>query len=221
MAHTLTKDKAKILRSRGASISDIVTQTGAPKSTVRFWCRDIILTRKQQKILFGKQKLGGIISAEKLRKQRIATTEKLKTEGKLEIGILSKRELTLVGTALYWAEGYNKGDGEFGFTNSNPRMINLVLKWLKISCHIKKEDIRLRICVNNIHARRINTLKKYWINTTGILAKQFSKPTLIKVSSKKRYKNIENYFGTLRIKVSKSTNLRRKIMGWIEGLATQ
>ena len=123
MAYELQRDNARLLRKKGASINEIVKKFNIPKSTVRYWCRDIFLTKEQQRKIFQKQKLGGIISAEKLRKKRIQITKQLINEGKNEIGKLTKRELLLIGSALYWAEGYNKNDNEFGFTNSNPKMI--------------------------------------------------------------------------------------------------
>ena len=165
--------------------------------------------------------MGGTLSAEKLRRKRLLTIEKLKKDGIVDVGNLSKRELFLVGAALYWAEGYNKGDGEFGFTNSNPRIIKLMIRWLNESCSIPKKRIHLRIAINSIHKNRINIIHKFWSKITAIPKHQFSKPTFIKVKNKKVYLNSSNYFGTLRVKVRNSTELRRKIMGWIEGIALE
>ena len=219
MAHTLIRDNARVLRKRGKSLNEITKQLGVPKSTVRHWCRDIVLTESQQKHLFGKQKMGAIMSAERLRDKRIAVTKQLVKEGRDEIGSINLRELKLIGSALYWAEGYRKGDGEFGFTNSDPAMIVLILKWLVDVCDIDPERIHIRICINTSHQKRILEIKKYWIKVTHLPASQFSNPTLIKVISKNAYINSSEYFGTLRVKVRKSTNLRRKILGWIDGVA--
>lgn len=219
MARTLLRDEARNLRSGGASLNEIVQRLRVPKSTARYWCRDIVLSHKQQRHLFQKQKLGGILAAERIREKRIRITNALRTEGVREVGKLLPRELWLVGAALYWAEGYRKGDGEFGFTNSDPEMIRLIIRWLTEACGIAKEDIRLRVCVNIAHKSRITRIHGFWSQSVGIPQSQFSLPTLIRVESKKRYLNNDAYFGTLRIKVRRSTNLRRKIMGWIEGLA--
>ncbi|MDZ4285720.1 MAG: hypothetical protein U1A23_02210 [Candidatus Sungbacteria bacterium] len=166
-----------------------------------------------------KQKIGGLIAAEKLRKRRIEQTKRLLNEGVKEIYGLTPRELFLVGVALYWAEGYRKGNEEFGFTNSDPRMIKLMIRWLQEACDIPKERLRLRVCINVIHKKRLHAIKKFWSELTAVSLNQFSKPTLIKVSNKKKYVNSSQYFGTLRVKVLKGTVFRRKVMGWLEGIA--
>ncbi len=163
--------------------------------------------------------MSGIEAAERVRQKRIALIEKLRKEGAKQIGGLSARELLLAGTALYWAEGYRKGDGEFGFTNSDPNMIRFIIRWLKECCKVEMDRIHARICINAVHKNRIKEVKEFWGEVTGLPEGQFSKPTLINVASKKRYWNSDQYFGTLRVKVRRSTDLRRKIMGWIEGLA--
>ena len=219
MAKTLLRDKARLMRIKGASLQEIVLRFNVPKSTVRYWCRNIVLAAAQQKNIFNKQKLGGILSGEKLRLKRIKSTKQLRAEGIQEIGRLSHREILLVGSALYWAEGYNKGDNEFGFTNSNPLMIRLMVKWLIDVCKIPKKDIYFRVCINVSHKNRIGAVTNYWAQTLHFPLSQFSNPTFINSNSKKVYLNREKYFGTLRVKVHKSTILRRKIMGWISGLA--
>ena len=220
MVSIFGRDKARVLRKQGKSLNEITKRLRVPKSTVRYWCRDIVLTKSQQKDLFDRQKIGGVMSAEKLRKKRIVITRQLMKEGMSEIGTISARELKLIGSALYWAEGYRKGDGEFGFTNSDPTMIVLILKWLVDICRIDRENIYARICINSSHRKRILEIQRYWMNITHLPANQFSNPTFIKIVSKKIYANSSEYFGTLRIKVHKSTNLRRKVLGWIEGLGS-
>lgn len=219
MANTLLRDRVRLLRSRGASLNELAQRLKVPKSTVRFWCRDIVLSKEQQKRLFRRQQLSGVLAAEKIRQKRLLITKQLLREGAFEIGKISPRELMLIGAALYWAEGYRKGDGEFGFTNSDPKMIRFIIRWLNEACRVNKKDIKLRVCINAMHKNRIKDIHEFWSTTTGISALQFSRPTLIHTVNKKVYLDTNNYFGTLRVKVRHSTNLRRKIMGWIEGIA--
>lgn len=218
MAKALLRDKARILRSHGLSFNEIVARLGVPKSTVRFWCRDIVLSKRQRSELYKKQKIGGILAAEKIRRKRLVLTEELLREGIAEIGKISQRDLLLVGTALYWAEGYRKGDGEFGFTNADPKMIELIVRWLQESCGVSKEKIKLRVCINKIHRNRIHVVQRFWAGVTKIPLSQFSNPTFINLKNRKRYLNQKEHFGTLRVKVKRSTNLRRKILGRIVGL---
>lgn len=219
MAKTLLRDTVRKFRLNGASLKELSQRLKVPKSTVRYWCRDIVLSDRQQQRLFEKQKLGGIRAAERLRRQRILLTKQLRAEGMREIGKISRRERLLIGAALYWAEGYRKGDGEFGFTNADPNMAKFMLRWLRQACGVAPERIHLRICINAVHRRRFATVQKFWLDVTGIPISQFSKPTFIRLRSRKQYLNASEHFGTLRIKVRRSVNLRRKISGWIEGIA--
>lgn len=219
MAHVLLSQKARKLRHNGASLNEIVSLLKVPKSTARYWCRDIRLSEKQLRRLNSKQLLGSVRAAEKIRQRRLDTISFLMKEGEQEIGSISERDLWIAGAALYWAEGYKKGNDEFGFTNSDPRLILLIIKWLVDICKVPKFEIRCRVCINSIHRKRIKKIQIFWSNILEIPLDQFTKSTLISVKNKKSYLNSENYFGTLRIKVRKGTNLRRKVMGWIEGIA--
>lgn len=213
------QEKTRTLRSNGLSLNEIAHRLKMSKSTVRYWCRDIILSRQQQSHLLKKQETGRIHAAETIRQKRIAITKELLQQGIRQIEQLSPRELLLVGASLYWAEGYRKGDGEFGFTNSDPRMIKLIIHWLQNACNIEKSQIHARICINIAHKKRIRGIQKFWAKTIPLSIQQFSKPTFIRIANKKQYANSNEYYGTLRIKVRRSTNLRRKILGWIEGIA--
>ncbi len=221
MANIILREKARVLRAQGSSLNEIRDVLKVPKSTARYWCRDISMPDSLRERLMKKQKMGGLIVAEKLRKRRIEETKRLLDEGAKEIYQLTSRELFLIGVALYWAEGYRKGNEEFGFTNSDPRMIKLMIRWLQEACDISKERLRLRVCINAAHKKRLPAIEKFWCELTGIPSSQFSKPTLIKISNKKKYVNFSEYFGTLRLKVLKGTVFRRKVMGWLEGMARE
>ena len=215
----MLRERALQLRSQGASLNEIVSRLGVPKSTIWFWCRNIVLTKEQLHRLYQKQKIGGIEAAEKMRQKRILLTKQLIQRGIKEVGNLSRRDLLIAGAALYWAEGYRKGDGEFGFTNSDPKMIALILRWLTVTCKISKEKIHLRICINSGHKRRIIKIQRFWSNITKLPSSSFSSPTFINVKNKKTYFNSDKYFGTLRVKVRNNVNLKRKIIGMIEGIS--
>lgn len=219
MAYIFLRDRARILRRKGKSLNEITRSINVPKSTVRYWCRDIILSSIQQERLIKMQRMGGAHAAEALRTRRIALTRKLFKEGTREIGKLTQRECFLIGVALYWAEGYRKGNEEFGFTNSDPQMARFLIRWIRRSCGIDKKRIYARICLNVLYRDRIGEMSRFWQRATGLDASQFSNPTFIRVANRKKYLDKSGYHGLLRIKVRRSTNFRRKIMGWIAGIA--
>lgn len=156
--------------------------------------------------------------AEAKRRARIEKENHLLQFGKDAVGKLSRRDIFLVGLALYWGEGYKSGNGEIGFTNSNAEMILFILRWFQEIFGIKKEDFILRVSVNKHHKKRLADIERFWSEKTGLSRSQFSKSSLIKTRSKKKYANEKNHYGTLRVKVRRGTDLRRRILGGIEGL---
>ncbi len=223
MARIIEKEKAIRLRLKGKSINEISGILNLPKSTVSFWCRNIRLGPTQIERLAKRVKSGSykgrIKFLEKIRRERIEEVEVLRKEGIKEIGKLSKRDLLIVGVAMYWSEGYTYSSGnQVGFTNSDPRIILIILIWFKKICGVSNDRISLQVKINNVHRNRIKKVENYWSKLTKIPLKQFNKTVLIKSKVKKVYSNHDIYYGTLRITIRQGTKLRRKINGWIEGL---
>lgn len=221
MAHVTKKFLAQKLRQKGLSISEIAKKLKMHKSgSISKWCRDIVLTKNQIEKLTRKHRLGSYKGGEKVRQRRIKEVKLLRKEGLKEIGKLNKRDFFISGIGMYWSEGETyPGSDRVNFTNSDPKMILFMLKWFKEICKIPENKFSFQIRINKIHKNRIKEIENYWSKITGISLAQFTKTILIKSKSKKIYPNPHNYFGTLRILVRQSTQLRRKINGWIEGLA--
>ncbi|MBI3075063.1 MAG: hypothetical protein HYY92_02525 [Parcubacteria group bacterium] len=222
MAHIYKKELAQKLRKEGLSIKEISQKIKSNKSTVSYWCRDILLTKEQLGRLQDKQKASGMKAilavAEKKRKQRIEDTALHAERGAQDVGAITKRDLFILGLALYWGEGYKKGSAETGFTNSDPFIIKMILRWF-IECYgIQKEDFILRVSINQLHEGRIDDVVHYWAQTANLPTEQFTKSSLIKTKSIKVYANHNQHFGTLRVKVRRGTNLRRRILGSLKHL---
>ena len=224
MARIIEKNKALKLRQKGRSINEIATKLNVAKSTVSSWCRNVQLGPEQVERLSKRQKSGSYKGRmkflERIRGERIKETTFLRKQGIKEIGKLNKRDLFISGVAMYWSEGYTySGGDQVGFTNSDPKMILFILKWFKEICKIPDNRFSLQVKINKIHKNRVGRVEDYWSKITKIPLKQFNKTVLIKSKVKKIYPNSNIYYGTLRIIVHKGTQLRRKINGWIEGLA--
>lgn len=222
MAKILEREKARALRQQGESIKRIASELGLSSSTVSYWCRDIVLSPIQIQHLQERQHRAGLKAvlkyAESKRNARIKKENELMRLGKNEIGALNTREIFLVGLALYWGEGYKSGNGELGFTNSSVEMIKFILRWFREIFKISNKDFILRVSVNEQHKDRIKVIERFWSDKIGIPLSQFSKSSLIKMQSKKIYADAKNHYGTLRVKVRRGTDLRRRILGGIEGL---
>jgi len=221
MAKPRERINARKLRKQGKSIKWIAKQLLVSPGSVSWWCRDVKLTSEQISLLekngrdpFYGRRLGYALKQQKLRTNKI---ERLRVEGIKDVGILLRRELFLVGIALYWAEGFKK-DSQVGLGSSDPAMILMFIRWLKECFGYTTEDLLIRVTVNEAHEYRIGEIIKYWSNLLGIDEELFQKPFYQHVKWKKEYDNPENYFGVLRVRVRRSKDFLRKIYGFIEGL---
>jgi hypothetical protein len=223
MYYPQIKEVAKRMRKNGFSFGDISKKLQVTKSTISFWCKDIILseyTIKRIKTEGRLKSIRGLLRYSELkRKERINRNIIQKKEGAMILGMLSERDVLMIGLGLYWGEGYKYENGELGFTNSNPYMIRFYFKWLKL-WNVEKDSLIFRLTINEFFRKEENNIKSFWINFLSIQERQFSKTTFIKTNLKKALlKDVDKYKGILRVKVRKGTSLRNKILGAIEHLS--
>lgn len=207
------------LRLKGLSYKEIKDKVDVSKSTLSLWCRDVILSPEQherltKRRLKGSEK-GRIIGAKKQQLRRIEQTKKLLNEGKKEVGRLNKKERFVAGIALYLGDGY-KGDKGVGFSNSNSKIIQFMMDWLREFCDIPKEKFRGQIWIHD-NLDELNA-KKYWSKMTKIPKNQFQKSYIAKnkTESRKIRKQIHRY-GVFAVRVH-STEIQRKMLGWMAGV---
>lgn len=217
------KEKAIKLRKRGFSYSEILGKIPVAKSSLSLWLRNVGLTKRQRQRLTQKKLAAVLKGAQAKRNYRLAVTEKIKNKARSEIAKLSNRELWLIGATLYWAEGAKQKEHNVSqkvkFSNSDPKMIKIFLKWLQSICKIPKSEIYFRVSLHETAADKLKEVQKYWSNVTGFPIKNFQKIYWKKHKINTKRKNVgKKYFGLLNIYVRKSTNLNRKILGWIEGI---
>ena len=149
--------------------------------------------------------------------------EEIYKKARSEIGAVSKRELWLMGVMLYWAEGSKEKDYRPGsgvqFSNSDPRMINFFLYWLRNIVNISKQDIYFDIFIHENSIDRVEMVRRYWMNMTGFGEQYFQHVYFKKGNPKTKRKNIgDGYFGVVKIRVKESSGLLRRIAGWVNGV---
>jgi hypothetical protein len=117
-----------------------------------------------------------------------------------------------MGIALYWAEGSKSQRGTVQLSNSDPRLIQIMMRFFRKICEVPKEKFRGHIFLHpHLDTRKS---KKYWHNITGIPLNQFYK-TSKQVSKSSKGKKDTLPFGTFNIEIC-NTELFLKIKGWIE-----
>lgn len=210
------KIQAKKLRHCGYSINEIRKKLNVAKSSVSLWVRDIELTEKQQQKLSERGIKKAVI--EQRRKTRLTNEnnrrQKIVDSAQKQISKLSKQELWLTGTALYWAEGSKTSRGIVSFSNSDPNMIKLMMIYFRKICKVPEEKFRGYL---HIHPHlNYKKAERYWSSLTNISQKQFFKTHRI-ISKASQQKKDTLPCGTFNIYVC-NTELFLKIQGWIQGI---
>ncbi|MCX6724416.1 MAG: hypothetical protein NT155_04620 [Candidatus Staskawiczbacteria bacterium] len=216
------KNKAIELRKQGFSYAEILKKIPVAKSSLSLWLRSVGLSKKQEQRLTDKKLASALRGSKKRKEIRIALTNEIKRKAQEEVGNLTERELWLISTALYWAEGskeknYRPGSG-VQFSNSDPRMIRLFLSWLLGTVDIPKEDIGIDIYIHESHKNTINRVINYWAEQINFSRDNFQHIYFKKNKIDTKRKNTgKDYYGLLRVRVKGSSILNRRISGWIDG----
>lgn len=215
-------DKAVILRKQGFTYSEILREVHVAKSTLARWLHTVELAARQKQQLTEKKRLAQLRGIESIRKRRIEKIQKIHETAVSEVGKLSRRDLWLVGTTLYWAEGskmkvYRTGQSLI-FSNSDPVMIRLFLKWLQEVCEVDIRNIDVEIYLHENSSA--DSAKVFWARQTSLPQNRFVKVYWKRHNPSTRRKNVGvDYHGLLRVRVRKSTDLNRRVSGWIAGMA--
>lgn len=211
------------LRKLGLSYSEILTKVPVAKSSLGLWLKSVGLSKKIKYNLTEKKRLAGLRGAQKRHEQRISLTKKILYNAENEIKYISKRELWLIGVCLYWAEGSKEKERHPGsnvqFSNSDPKMILLFLKWLDETCKIPQNMIYFDIYIHESHRKRVDLVKEFWRNCTGYPKEQFDHVYYKKNKIRTKRINIgDSYYGVVKVRVRRSSAFLRRIAGWIEGV---
>lgn len=205
------KTQAVNLRKSGKSYSEIRKTIKVSKATLSLWLRDIKLSPEQeQRIYIDLRQKNAYRMAKSNQDKRIKVTEEILKSAKKDIPQVLDNPLFLSGLMLYWAEGDKSEVQErVKFTNSDPRMIKLMMRWFREICKVPEEKFRAGVYIHSLHARE--DIEKYWSKVTNIPTSQFFK-TQIKSTTLKHRRN-RLYEGTFAITIS-DRNFFRKIKGW-------
>lgn len=226
------QSKALKMRLKGFSYNEINKTLGIPKSTLSNWFSDISLPEDAKKRLASRVyegTLNGLVKRNKLQ-TTLAVQRAKETKQKTAILIksISEYDLLIIGSVIYWGEGYKRLkviDGKertnhiISLTNSDPVIISTFILFLEKVLKISKDKIKLNIRIFKHNSPEL--VKKYWQSVTGLKESNIEKPVVVisKSSQGKRPFNRLEY-GTVQVRVS-STEKFYEIMGMIEGIKNQ
>lgn len=219
----MKREKAIKLRKGGLTYNQISETLKVPKSTLCSWFKLLPFNDRVKKENYSKAQTKWAEALIKYNKGRAKISrEKSSSEqiaAEKEIKEVSADILKIIGICLYWAEGYKKGRWSVIFSNSDPNMIKIMMRFFLEICLVDKKKIKGQIQIHkNVTEKEAN---EYWQKISGISINNFRKAQKIisKSSKGKRRPNTLPY-GTFRIIINdvKIVNL---IKGWINGLIKQ
>ncbi len=217
--------QAIALRREGKTYAEILKEVAITKSTLSLWLRDVGLSKRQHQRITEKRIQGALRGAEMRRTIRKETTARIHRESSSEIGKLSKREIFLVGAALYWAEGSKQKEhmpsAGITFTNSDPLMLQFFLRWLQ-EIGVTRDKIRYELYIHDTAKARTESIREFWSKTLKSRITEFEKVYWKKgkISTQRKRTGVD-YFGLIRIRVTQSTDLNRRVAGWVNGICAE
>lgn len=221
MAKSLLHNQALNLRRQGWSVRQIASGLKISKDSASRWTKDMILSVEQlenlQKRSIAGRERGRLLANFKRRQDKKDRMETAKLYGLKTLQKLTKKELLVAGLALYAGEGVKKRR-EVRFCNTDPAIVNFMINWL-INCFgVTINDFHCAVGINEAHREREEMVKGYWSDITGIPLSSFGQTSFKKAISKKIYENFNKHYGTLDVRLLRSTQFYDTIMGLIHGL---
>jgi len=178
MVHSQSlKEKAILLRKSGLSYSEILGKISVAKSTLSLWLRSVGLSKRQKQRLTIKKLAAMQRGGQRRHEMRLELIDKIYRETEKDIVKIGKRDLFLLGVALYWAEGSKEKDGRPGqgitFTNADPSMVRIFLIWLIQIGKVSRQDILFEIFIHENHRYRVAEVIDFWSNVTKFAKENF------------------------------------------------
>jgi len=204
------------MRTQGLSYNEIKRKVPVAKSTLSLWLKEIPLTDEHKTRLYTKQikilELGS--QSQKVRRER--EIQKILENAGAEITCpLSTDAYRLFGAALYWAEG-TKGNG-LEITNADPNLILFMVRWFGKVFGINSNTLKAHL--NLYRQQNEIEVKRFWSELCGIPVCNFGK-TYFKPANK-GYKHNNLYYGTIKIRVPKGTDIRWRLFGWVQKILNE
>lgn len=183
------------LRSHGYSLPEISNITGISKSTTFKYIRGIQILPDY--ISKWSEKRGGS------KKRKLLKEQEAFKDGKRLVGKLSRKELYILLTALYWSEGNKK---DFSLTNTDPYLIRVFIEGLREIFNVSNDKIRVSIRIYE-DLDRENCID-YWSKVVGISRDGIASVNVLSGNKKGKLE-----YGMCRIRVLKGGDLLKKING--------
>lgn len=191
------REEARNLRRIGMSIGDIVKATGASKSSVSVWVRDIELTDEQKQKLREKQRLWARQSAgaQTNRQKGLQLRQSYQDAGHSRAREM--RPLHLAGCMLYWAEGGKQRNAIY-FVNSDPNMMTFFMRFLREEMNVNSSEVVMYVHCHTAEPDEQKRIAEYWMRLLNLPPTSLRK-IFYKKGSVVRHNILENGVCTVRV----------------------
>lgn len=211
------RERAINFRNGGYSYNYISQKLGVSKGTLSYWLAKIpYKPNKETVATIGKARAA---SGRAKNLQKIESIVRAQAEAKKDVGILTRRDLFMVGLGLYIGEG-SKTHDIVRIVNSDPHVVLFAMRWFQEAIGIPKENFVIRI-----HLYPDSNEKKvirFWSRTTGLPLGQFHKSQVDYRQGKKVSRKGKLPHGTAHMTVNSHGRkefgvfLARKIEAWTQ-----
>jgi hypothetical protein len=163
MAKPVERQRAKELRQQGWRTHEIAKELQIRSDTIRKWVRDIELTDELRTSMseenphWEAQQNGGQTNKVKALEKRMVSQQAGRQKAH------EGSELHLMACILYWAEGA-KARNNLRFTNTDPYMLRLFMRFLREEMMIEEGLVSLQIFHHTIDTNEIARIHQYWID---------------------------------------------------------
>jgi len=205
--------KAIELRKQGLTYSEINKLLGVSKGSLSQWLKTTAYMPRED--VLKRRRLASVQNGQVLHQRKMQMISEMRAESKQEINSVSYETLRLLGILAYWCEGSKTKDSIVKFTNSDERLVQLMMRWFREVCKVPEEKLRIHLRIHQNTNQ--NVAKKHWAEITGVSLQQFHKITLKESESHGTRINQLSY-GIASIIVC-DTSLFYRIQGWIEALS--
>ena len=222
MAKSKERLQAVRLRRKGQSVKEIAKRLGVSPSAVSLWTRDIALTPLQREKLDARRIAAGhrgrMLGTEMNKRQKQKRIAHAQKEALEKIKSLSRQDLFMLGLGLYWGEGTKASDGTVAIVNSDPLIIQIMIRWFRECWDVDPSRFQPRVFISSTHEDRKEALTRFWVKTLAIPRRQFRRMIFL-AKGKKIYENRNVYYGVLTLRIAKGSELRHRILADIARIA--
>jgi hypothetical protein len=201
------RERGRELRAEARTLQDIATELGVSKASVSVWVRDVEFTPNPRRRTRTQR-------PSSLHTRKMAEIERMDHDGVEVIGVMSDRELLLVGVALYMGEGF-KGDGQVGMANTDPRVLHLFVRWLRQCFGIDETRLRVRLYLHE--GLDLEAAEQFWSELLDVPRSRFRRPyRAVSDPTRRRAKHV---MGCPAVTYC-SSSLHRRVMGLARALSS-